>query len=72
MKKVEIRPPFIKLDSFLKFCGVSDTGGQVKLLVTDGKVTVNGEICTMRGKKLYGGEVVKLTTTGEEFLVEAN
>lgn len=70
MKKIVVKPPFIKLDSFLKFCGVSDTGGQVKLVIEDGGVLVNGEVCTMRGKKLRGGEVVTFSPTGEEFSVE--
>ncbi|GKH45441.1 MULTISPECIES: RNA-binding S4 domain-containing protein [Anaerotruncus] len=56
--KITIRPPFIKLDALLKFAGAAETGGQAKELVAAGKVTVNGEICTMRGKKIFPGDVV--------------
>ena len=56
--KITIRPPFIKLDALLKFAGAAETGGQAKELVAAGKVTVNGEICTMRGKKSFPGDVV--------------
>ncbi|MCQ4896482.1 RNA-binding S4 domain-containing protein [Anaerotruncus sp. DFI.9.16] len=56
--KITIRPPFIKLDALLKFAGAAETGGQAKELVAAGKVTVNGETCTMRGKKIFPGDVV--------------
>ena len=56
--KVTIRPPFIKLDALLKFAGAAETCGQAKELVAAGKVTVNGETCTMRGKKIFPGDVV--------------
>lgn len=56
---VEIQTPFIKLDSFLKFAGVAQTGGHAKELISDGLVTVNGEVCTARGKKLYSGYKVE-------------
>ena len=55
---ITIHTPYIKLDQFLKFCGVTDTGGISKQLIADGLVCVNGEICTMRGKKLRNGDIV--------------
>lgn len=58
MKEVKIYTDFIKLDDFLKFAGVLGTGGMAKAVIQDGLVTVDGEVCTMRGKKLRGGEVV--------------
>lgn len=60
MEWVEISTPFIKLDSFLKFCGAVETGGQAKELVQAGQVLVNGESCEMRGKKLRPGDVVSV------------
>lgn len=60
MEWVEISTPFIKLDSFLKFCGAVETGGQAKELVQAGQVLVNGEPCEMRGKKLRPGDVVSV------------
>lgn len=57
-EKIAINTPFIKLDSFIKFAGMAATGGQAKEAVQDGYVLVNGEVCTMRGKKLYPGDKV--------------
>lgn len=59
-EKTEINTLFIKLDSFLKLCGAADTGGRAKEMVQGGMVSVNGEICTMRGKKLVPGDVAEL------------
>ena len=51
-----IRTAFIKLDQALKFSGIAETGGHAKELVEKGAVRVNGEVCTMRGKKLCAGD----------------
>lgn len=67
MTEINVRPPFIKLDQFLKFANVIYSGGEAKTVVQEGLVQVNGEICTMRGKKLYDGDVVSFE--GEEFKV---
>lgn len=61
MKKIVITTEFIKLDSFLKLSGAATTGGEGKLLIEDGMVAVNGEICTQRGKKLRPGDIVAVT-----------
>ena len=60
VEEIAIRTEFIKLDSFLKFAGVTDTGGQAKEAVLEGLVLVNGEVCTMRGKKIRPGDVVEI------------
>ena len=57
---IEISTEFIKLDSFLKFAGMLETGGQAKEVVQAGLVSVNGEVCTMRGKKIRPGDVVEV------------
>ena len=59
-EQVEISTPFIKLDSFLKFSGIFETGGEAKNFIQAGAIQVNGEVCTMRGKKLVPGDVVSL------------
>ena len=59
MKEITINTPFIKLDSFLKLSGDAMTGGDAKQAVLDGNIKVNGEVCTMRGKKLYDGDEVE-------------
>lgn len=58
MEEISISTDFIKLDAFLKFCGEAGTGGEAKMLVTGGEIRVNGEVCTMRGKKLFPGDTV--------------
>ena len=60
MQKIAITTEYIKLDSFLKLAGVTDSGGQSKVLIKDGLVLVDGEVCTMRGKKLYPGAMVQV------------
>ena len=50
--QIEIKTEFIKLDSLLKFAGLTDTGGLAKEIIQQGLVKVNGEVCTMRGKKI--------------------
>ena len=67
MERIAITSEFIKLDAFLKFSGLCETGGEAKLCVEDGLVSVNGEICTQRGKKLRPGDTVELD--GEAFEV---
>lgn len=58
LKKIRIKGNFIKLDSALKLSGIASTGGHAKLMIQNGQVKVNGEICTARGKKLYKGDSV--------------
>ena len=58
METITIQTEFIKLDSFLKFCGACGTGGEAKLAIAEGSVQVNGEDCTQRGKKLRPGDTV--------------
>ena len=59
-ENVKIQTEFIKLDALLKFAGVTETGGEAKEAIQAGEVKVNGEVCTMRGKKLRPGDVVAL------------
>ncbi|MGN0477776.1 MAG: RNA-binding S4 domain-containing protein [Ruminococcus sp.] len=55
-----IETEFIRLQDLLKFSGMTETGGQAKYLIQEGYVLVNGEVCTMRGKKLVDGDRVTL------------
>ena len=57
--EIEVLPPFIKLEQFLKLSAAVETGGMAKQVINDGLVKVDGEVCTMRGKKLKGGEKVE-------------
>ena len=56
---VVIGTEFIKLDAALKYANALETGGIAKAVIQDGLVKVNGEVCTMRGKKLYPGDKVE-------------
>ncbi len=51
-----IQTEWIRLDQFLKYCGLAETGGHAKEIVAEGAVSVNGEVCTARGKKLFPGD----------------
>lgn len=59
-EKIVIRTEFIKLDALLKFAGICETGGIAKETVLNGDVLVNGEVCTMRGKKIRPGDIVSV------------
>ena len=49
----------IRLDQFLKLMDITQTGGHAKLIIQNGEVQVNGEICTQRGKKLHAGDIIE-------------
>ncbi|MDR2908971.1 MAG: RNA-binding S4 domain-containing protein [Oscillospiraceae bacterium] len=72
MKEVKITTEFIKLDSFLKFCGAAATGGEAKLMIAGGKVFVDAEPCAMRGKKLRPGMTVEIDGGKEAFRVSGS
>lgn len=58
--EIEIKTEYIKLDQLLKFASLTDTGGLAKEIIQQGLVKVNGEVCTMRGKKIRTGDVVSV------------
>ena len=68
MEKISIKEEYIKLDSLLKLAGLVYTGGQAKMEILDGRVSVNGEVCLMRGKKIRRGD--KVSFDGAEIVVE--
>ena len=67
MKKLVIYDEYIRLCDALKFAGIAETGGIAKLMILDGGVAVNEEICLQKGKKLYPGDV--FTADGESFKI---
>lgn len=69
MEKISITTEYIKLDSFLKLAALTGTGGEAKYVIAEGFVSVNGEVCTMRGKKLHPGD--KVSFAGNELEVTA-
>lgn len=68
MENIKIKTEFIKLDALLKYAALVGTGGEAKLVIADGLVRVNGEVCTLRGKKITPGTEVEFN--GRALLVE--
>ena len=63
-EKISIKEDFIRLDSAMKLADMVVTGGHAKIVIQEGEVTVNGEVCTMRGKKLRTGDKVEFDGLG--------
>ena len=64
---VAISTEFIKLESAMKLANIVPTGGSAKAEIQEGYVSVNGEVCTMRGKKLYPGD--KFSFDGDTYVI---
>lgn len=58
MEELTLKDEFIKLGQALKACGLVESGAEAKQVISDGLVTVNGEVQLQRGKKLYPGDEV--------------
>ena len=58
MEKIAIKTEYIKLDALLKYAALCASGGEAKTAVAEGLVRLNGEVCTMRGRKLRPGDRV--------------
>ncbi len=67
-EKISKKEDFIRLDSAMKLANLVSTGGHAKIVIQDGEVLVNGEVCTMRGKKLYKGDKVEFDGQGFEII----
>ena len=68
-EKIKIDTEFIKLQDLLKYSGLTSTGGEAKIAVQNGEVLVNGEVCTMRGKKMCSGDKATYNNKTVEVLV---
>ena len=66
-ERVVIYTEFIKLQDALKYANAVESGGFAKTVIQEGEVKVNGEVCTMRGKKLYPGD--RFSFNGQHYLV---
>ncbi len=62
--EIKIKEDFIRLDSAMKLADMVVTGGHAKIVIQEGQVKVNGETCTLRGKKLYKGDKVIFENNG--------
>lgn len=65
MKNIEINTEYIKLDQFLKWAGIADSGSFAKVMIQNGDIWVNGVVASERGKKLHKGDIIKITDVGE-------
>jgi ribosome-associated protein len=66
MEKVYFHTEFVKLQQLMKLADVVGQGSDAKMLIQEGYVKLNGEVCTMRGKKVYDGDVMEFE--GEQYL----
>lgn len=69
VKEINIDTDYIKLDQFLKYIDIAQTGGQAKHLIKNGQIKVNGEIILQRGKKLRKGDEIEILK-GETYLIK--
>ena len=67
-RKITIKEDFIRLDSAMKLADMVVTGGHAKIVIRNGEVKVNGEVCLMRGKKLHKGDKVEFENNGFEIV----
>ena len=59
MEIITISEEYIRLDNLMKYAGLCNSGGRAKYLIQNGEVKLNGEVCTMRGKKIRSGDMVE-------------
>lgn len=71
MKEILIKGEFIKLSAFLKFSGLFATGGNAKTEIENGKISINNEVCYIRGKKLINGDIVTYNNTSVKVVTES-
>ena len=70
-RQIKINTDFIKLDSFLKLAGITETGGQAKQKILSQQVKVNGKVCEQRGKKLYNSDKIEVDNKEYEVITHA-
>ena len=68
--KVSIKTDYIKLDSLLKYAGLTETGGIAKEIIAEERIKFNGEVCTIRGKKVRKGHRIQIDEISTEIVVE--
>ena len=65
MKEIKIQTETIQLDQFLKWADITESGGQTSMLIANKMIFVNGESCTVKRKKLYQNDIVKVENVGQ-------
>ena len=69
-EEIKITTEYIKLDQLLKFAGLASNGAEAKDMILDEIVYFNGEVCTMRGKKVRPGDSVLVQFEDEDYQIE--
>ncbi|MCH4187526.1 MAG: RNA-binding S4 domain-containing protein [Megasphaera sp.] len=64
MEKIKIKTDMIQLDQFLKWASVLQSGGEIRILLDEQRIYINGELCTAKRKKLHPGDVVDIKGMG--------
>ncbi|CAK7061383.1 RNA-binding S4 domain-containing protein [uncultured Tissierella sp.] len=64
MKEISIETDYIKLDQFLKLAGITQTGGQAKIMISEGSIIVNNEVTLQRGKKIRKNDIIEIKGYG--------
>ena len=68
-KVIKVEGEYIKLQDLLKYSGLCQTGGHAKIVIQNGEVKVNGEVCTMRGKKMRTGDIAEYNNEQVEVIM---
>ena len=68
-KVIKVEGEYIKLQDLLKYSGLCQTGGHAKIVIQNGEVKVNDEVCTMRGKKISTGDVAEYNNEQVEVIM---
>ena len=68
-KVIKVEGEFIKLQDLLKYSGLCQTGGHAKMVIQNGEVKVNGEVCAMRGKKMRTGDTAEYNNEQVEVIM---
>lgn len=64
METIKIETPMIQLDQFLKWASILQSGGEIRFLLDEDKILVNGILCKSKRKKLYPGDTVEIKDVG--------
>ncbi len=71
MEIITISEEYVRLDNLMKYSGLCNSGGRAKYLIQNGEVSLNGEVCTMRGKKIRPGDQVEYNGRTVEVALES-
>ena len=71
MEKIKIETDMIQLDQFMKWASILQSGGEIRFLLDENKIYINGTLCNAKRKKLYPGDIVEIKDVGTYEIVGA-